>query len=485
MTKIIPASRQFLCITLAVCLLLFALPSRLLSQNNTNLDGNVSLEMVAIPGGSFTMGCTFEQTDHCAYDEKPAHQVVLKSFAIAKYEVTQKLWKEIMGTNPSRVVGDDLPVQNVSWDEVQVFLLWLNQKTGMHYRLPTEAEWEYAARGGEHLGNSPFLYCGSNRLAIIGWYYDNSGGTPRTVGTKQPNTLGLYDMSGNVWEWCQDLYGIYSEKAQQNPTGSKDGIARVARGGGADSRDAQCRVSTRKNLYQGGQDAFTGFRLAMDWDYEPPVTDTTAKAEQSSKPAKKTATDSAKVSLRALLAAEKAEAHQQKIAARKASLDSLPLTFFITLNAAYTSMPQWSYGFKIGTVKFLGWYFSAMTNFQYKGAFSPFLQNQHYILSSASKTTYIGGEAGLVIRPIKLLSCHIGVGFGYRTLNFESDQGWHSFVKRNYYGPTASAGLMLHVGGFVFSTEATGMVYNLNRRNDTRCAVGVKIGMGYSFPIEN
>lgn len=248
MTKIIPASRQFLCITLAVCLLLFALPSRLLSQNNTNLDGNVSLEMVAIPGGSFTMGCTSEQTDHCAYDEKPAHQVVLKSFAIAKYEVTQKLWKEIMGTNPSRVVGDDLPVQNVSWDEVQVFLLWLNQKTGMHYRLPTEAEWEYAARGGEHLGNSPFLYCGSNRLAIIGWYYDNSGGTPRTVGTKQPNTLGLYDMSGNVWEWCQDLYGIYSEKAQQNPTGSKDGIARVTRGGGADSRDAQCRVTTRKNL---------------------------------------------------------------------------------------------------------------------------------------------------------------------------------------------------------------------------------------------
>lgn len=111
----------------------------------------------------------------------------------------------------------------------------------------------------------------------------------------------------------------------------------------------------------------------MDWNFESPVADTTAKAEQSSKPAKRMASDSAKVSLRALLAAEKAEAHQQKIAARKASLDSLPLTFFITPNAAYTSMPQWSYGFKIGTVKFLGWYFSAMTNFQYKGAFSPLL----------------------------------------------------------------------------------------------------------------
>ena len=113
------------------------------------------------------------------------------------------------------------------------------------------------------------------------------------------------------------------------------------------------------------------------------------------------------------------------------------------------------------------------------------MQNQHYILSSASKTTYIGGEAGLVIRPIKLLSCHIGAGFGYRSLNFESDQGWHSFVKRNYYGPTASAGLMFHIKSLVISAEATGMAYNLNRRNDTRCAVGVRIGMGYSFPIEN
>ena len=307
-------------------------------------------------------------------------------------------------------------------------------------------------------------------------------------------------MSGNVWEWCSDLYGLYSEKAQQNPTGSKDGIARVVRGGGADSRAPQCRVSARKSLYQGGSDDFTGFRLAMDWNLEPEFPDSTNKAVLPPPSSDQSffnkehgyEEELRNLSIRELLAKEKAAERAQKAeirrfmaAARKARLDSLPPTFFLTLNAAYTSMPQWSYGFKIGTVKFLGWYFSAMTNFQYKGAFSTFSPNSHYVLTGNSKTTYISGEAGLVIRPIKLLSCHIGAGFGYRALTFESDQGWHRYPKRTYYGPTASGGLMLHVGGFVFSTEATGMVYNLNRLNDTRCAVGVRIGMGYSFPIEN
>ena len=227
-------------------------------------EGNVSLEMVVVPAGTFSMGCTFEQAEHCAYDEKPEHQVSLKGFAIAKYEVTQKLWKEIMGTNPSRVVGEELPVHNVSWDEVQIFLLWLNQKTGMNYRLPTEAEWEYAARGGSRQGEFPFTYSGGNDLAAVAWYYENSGGAPHTVGTKRSNALGLYDMSGNVWEWCSDLYGMYSEQAQQNPAGAMEGIARVARGGGAGGRASQCRVTTRKSLYQGGNDEFTGFRLAME-----------------------------------------------------------------------------------------------------------------------------------------------------------------------------------------------------------------------------
>ncbi len=486
---------------LGVCLLLSLFPLHVYSQNEASLEGNVSLEMVVVPAGTFTMGCTFEQTDHCAFDEKPAHQVALKSFAIAKYEVTQKLWKEIMGTNPSRIVGDDLPVQNVSWDEVQIFILWLNQKTSKNYRLPTEAEWERAARLGDWQdGGRTLLYSGGNDLAPVGWYYDNSGGKPHTVGTRQPNATGVYDMSGNVWEWCSDLYGLYSEKAQQNPTGSTDGIARVVRGGGADSQSAQCRVSARKSLYQGGSDDFTGFRLAMDWNLEPEFPDSTNKAvlpppssDQSSFNKEHGYEEELRnLSIRELLAKEKAAERAQKAeirrfmaAARKARLDSLPPTFFLTLNAAYTSMPQWSYGFKVGTVKLFGWYFSAMTNFHYRGAFSSFQSNGHYVLTGISKTTYLGGQLGLVVRPHPLLSLHIGTGFGYRALTFESDQGWHRYPKRTYYGPTASVGLMFHIKSFVLSAEATSMVYNLNRLNDTRCAVGVRIGMGYSFPIEN
>lgn len=168
------------CARLITTLLIALLPWCVFSQNTISLGGDVSLEMVPVPSGTFSMGCTFEQAGNCAYDEKPEHQVSLKSFAIAKYEVTQKLWKEIMGTNPSRVVGDDLPVQNVSWDEVQIFLLWLNQKTGMNYRLPTEAEWEYAARGGNRQGDFPYLYSGDNDLATVAWFHDNSGGTPPT-----------------------------------------------------------------------------------------------------------------------------------------------------------------------------------------------------------------------------------------------------------------------------------------------------------------
>ena len=467
---------------LITILLIALLPWCVFAQNNNpslSLGGDISLEMVVVPAGTFSMGCTFEQAGSCAYDEKPEHQVSLKSFAIAKYEVTQKLWKEIMGTNPSRVVGDELPVQNVSWDEVQIFLLWLNQKTGMNYRLPTEAEWEYAARGGNRQGDFPFLYSGGHDIATVAWFYDNSGGTPHTVGTKQPNALGLYDMSGTVWEWCSDLYGMYSEQAQQNPVGSHDGIARVARGGCAGGRAPQCRVTTRKSLYQGGNDDFTGFRLAMDYD-EPPTTDTTdsSQPEQSS-------IDTVTKAQPETLPAGTTDTLPQNAGRRQSRLNTLPMTTFFTLNAAYTSMPQLSYGFKVGTVRILGWYLSVMTNFQYKGAFSSFQQNQHYVLTGASKTTYLGGELGLVVRPIELLSLHIGAGFGYRSLNFESDQGWHRFLKRTYYGPTASLGVMFHVWHLALSAEATGMVYNLNTFNDMRCAVGVRVGIGFSIPVHN
>lgn len=493
-----------LCARTIAAILIALLPWCASSQHGNSTfspEGNVSLEMVVVPAGTFSMGCTFEQAEHCAYDEKPAHQVALKSFAIAKYEVTQKLWKEIMGTNPSRVVGDDLPVQNVSWDEVQIFLLWLNQKTGKNYRLPTEAEWERAARLGDWQdGGRTLLYSGGGDLATVGWFYDNSGGTPHTVGTKKPNGSDLYDMSGNVWEWCSDLYGMYGEKALENPSGATDGIARVIRGGGADSRAPQCRVSARKSLYQGGSDNFTGFRLAMDWNLEPEFPDSTNKAvlpppssDQSSfNKAHGYEEELRNLSIRELLAKEKAAERAQKAeirrsmaTERKSRLDSLPPTFFLTLNAAYTSMPQWSYGFKVGTVKLFGWYFSAMTNFHYRGAFSSFQPNAHYVLTGISKTTYLGGQLGLVVRPHQLLSLHIGAGFGYRALTFESDQGWHHYPKRSFYGPTASVGLMFYVKNMALSAEATGMAYNLNTLNEMHYALGVRLGVGFCIPYKN
>ena len=511
--------------------------------------GPYEVEMVFVAGGTFDMGCTYEQTSDCAYDEKPAHPVTLRGFAIAKYEVTQKLWREVMGSNPSRYTGDDLPVQNVSWDDVQIFIQRLNQKTGMKYRLPTEAEWEYAARGGALQGDIPFLYSGGSDMDAIGWYNENSESQPHAIGTKAPNALGIYDMSGNVWEWCYDLYEMYSEKAQTNPKGASKGVARVTRGGCYVGLAKQCRVTCRKSLYQGTKDAFTGFRLAMDDDREAQAAeaarqaeqerlaaekaaadaarqaeqerlsaekaaaDAAKKAEQERLAAEKAAADAARKAEQERLAAEKAaadaakKAEQERLAAEKAAADAarkaeqerlaaerkaqsqerlaaLPPSVFFTLNTAYTSMPQWSYGFKIGTVRVVGWYFSAMTNFNYKGAFSDFELNQHYELTGNSKTSYLEGQLGLVVRPCKPLSIHIGAGFGYRSLNFESDQGWHSYKQRIYYGPTATFGFMFHIKGFVLSAEATGMAYNMATYNNIRYAIGARVGAGFCLPYK-
>ena len=513
--------------------------------------GGGGVEMVFVPSGTFLMGCTFEQINNCAYDEKPPHEVTLKGFVISKYEVTQKMWREIMGSNPSQVVGDDLPVHNVSWDDVQIFIQRLNLKTGMSYRLPTEAEWEYAARGGNLQGEVPFLYSGSSDLLSVAWFNENSEDKPHAVGGRQPNALGLYDMSGNVWEWCSDLYELYSDKAQQNPTGATKGISRVTRGGCYAGLASQCRVTTRKSVYQGSRDATTGFRLAMDDDREAQAIEAAKRAEQerlaAEKAAEKAAAEAAKRAEQERVAAEKAAAdaakkaeqeriaaekaaadaakkaeqeriaaekaaeqarlaaeraaadaakkaeqeriaaekeavRQARVAARKERLDALPLATFLTLNTAYTSMPQWSFGFKVGTVRVVGWYFCAMTNFNYKGAFSPFKENQHYALTGSSKTTYLAGQLGLVIRPCRPLSIHIGAGYAYRTFNLESDEGWHYYPKRNFYGPTASFGFMFHIKGFVFSAEATGLAYNLNPSNSIKFAVGARAGIGFCLP---
>ncbi len=217
--------------------------------------------MVYVSGGTFTMGATSEQGIDAYNDEKPTHSVTLSSFYLCKYEVTQALWQAVMGENPSNLKGDNLPVEQVSWDDCQTFITRLNNLTGKNFRLPTEAEWEYAARGGNR--SRGYKYSGSNVLSDVAWYDDNSGDKTHPVGSKSPNELGLYDMSGNVREWCSDWYGTYSSTAQTNPTGSSSGSLRVLRGGSWFSVARNCRSSSRHHDVPDGRFYLLGLRLAL------------------------------------------------------------------------------------------------------------------------------------------------------------------------------------------------------------------------------
>ncbi len=228
----------------------------------------LSFEMVFVKGGKFTMGCTKEQGSDCYGNEKPAHEVELSDYYIGKHPVTQKLWKAVMGSNPSYFKGcDDCPVEQVSWKDAQKFIRKLNELTGKNYRLPTEAEWEYAARGGEK--SKGYKYAGGTRITDVAWYGGNSGGKTHPVGKKKPNELGIYDMSGNVWEWCHDWYGgsEYYEECEgkgvvRNPIGPVKGSVRVNRGGSWYGSAGDCRVSGRIGWYPAGRGNVLGFRLA-------------------------------------------------------------------------------------------------------------------------------------------------------------------------------------------------------------------------------
>ena len=223
----------------------------------------VSFTMVEVEGGTFTMGATAEQGSAAQKDEKPAHQVTLSSYSIGKTEVTQELWQAVMGSNPSYYIGNmNRPVECVSWEDCQTFITKLNEMTGKTFRLPTEAEWEFAARGGNQ--SNGYRYAGSHNVDDVAWYSYNSGSVTRPVGTKCMNELGLYDMSGNVWEWCQDWYGGYSNEAQTNPTGPEEGYPyRVIRGGSWLNAATVCRVSRRGSEVQFGGIRYIGLRLAL------------------------------------------------------------------------------------------------------------------------------------------------------------------------------------------------------------------------------
>ena len=222
----------------------------------------VSFNMVRVEGGTFTMGATAEQGKDAYSWEKPAHQVTLSTYSIGETEVTQSLWQAVLGSNPSGFKGEQKPVEKVSWDDCQTFIQKLNQLTGRRFRLPTEAEWEYAARGGSK--SRGYKYSGSNNIDDVAWYTmtTNDKGT-RNVKTKQANELGLYDMSGNVWEWCQDWYGSYSSGAQTNPTGALSGSRRVFRGGSCYDIAGDCRSSGRGHSTPANRAINLGLRLAL------------------------------------------------------------------------------------------------------------------------------------------------------------------------------------------------------------------------------
>ncbi|MEP1033684.1 formylglycine-generating enzyme family protein [Ekhidna sp.] len=226
--------------------------------------------MVNVSGGTFTMGCiNFIRPGwgDCEEDEQPAHDVYVSGFAISKYEVTQAQWKVVMGNNPSKF--DDCPncpVESVTWKEVQDFIGKLNLQTGMNYRLPTESEWEYAARGGHTKGEHRFKYVGSDNIDEVAWHARNSEFKTSPIGQKQPNVLGLYDMSGNVSEFCQDWYGkgYYLKRHSNDPQGPSSGTVHVTRGGNSFAGGIFSRVTERSYLspkYE--RAAFLGFRLAL------------------------------------------------------------------------------------------------------------------------------------------------------------------------------------------------------------------------------
>ena len=227
---------------------------------------NISITMIKVYGGEFWMGATDKQAERSGWlDAAPRHKVVLSDYYIGQTVVTQELWKFVMGKNPSHFRHPQKPVENISWYECEEFVEKLNQITGKHFRLPTEAEWEYAARGGRLSKN--FIYAGSDKLDDVAWYKKNSKQKTHKVGNKAPNELQLYDMSGNVWEWCLDWYSEYSNRKQINPHGPHYSYLttdRVVRGGSAACSELGCEVFARGHSKPEETGIGLGVRLVME-----------------------------------------------------------------------------------------------------------------------------------------------------------------------------------------------------------------------------
>jgi formylglycine-generating enzyme required for sulfatase activity len=244
-------------------------PPALVDVEGTTLEvNNVKFKMVTINGGSFMMGSDDREAKS---DQKPVHKVTVSGFSIGQTEVTQELWRAVMGSNPSEFNGKNLPVDNVTWEECQRFVAILNQlleetgqlPNGKKFHLPTEAQWEYAARGGDK--GKGYTYAGSNDINAVAWTRDNSGEKTHPVASKLPNELGLYDMSGNVWEWCQDYYDSYKSGDQTNPIGPKSNTGRVIKRGGSwyYAPEHYFRTTFRYGYYTSTSDSSIGVRLCL------------------------------------------------------------------------------------------------------------------------------------------------------------------------------------------------------------------------------
>lgn len=241
-------------------ILLSAISSQVLAQMQVfDLKEGVPLEMVFVEGGTFVMG-----NDKGKADARPAHKVTLRDFHIGKFEVTQAQWTALMDINPSRIACANCPVNDMSWDQLQEFIERLNKRTGKKFRLPTEAEWEYAAQGGKHSKN--YRYSGGDSLPELGWLDFNSGARAHPVGLLKPNELGLYDMNGNVWELCEDWYDpkYYKRSPTENPVNTKPAKYRVSRGASWMSPAHYCQRNYRNNDHPHHKRGNGGFRLVMD-----------------------------------------------------------------------------------------------------------------------------------------------------------------------------------------------------------------------------
>jgi formylglycine-generating enzyme required for sulfatase activity len=231
--------------------------------NYTELVDKEHFEMIYVEGGVFKMGCTHDNKEVCSDDEFPVFSVSLPDYYIGKFPVTHALYEAVMGESIGQVKGcPECPIESVNWYDALEFIEKLNELTGKKYRLPTEAEWEYAARGG--VKSKGYIYAGGNDINLVGWYNEHKLTRIEPVGLKNPNELGIYDMSGGVWEWCQDSYTEYDNRRKRNPLGVKKGRFKVLRGGSWTVTEENCRVSARHRYFPHTRTYDFGFRIAHD-----------------------------------------------------------------------------------------------------------------------------------------------------------------------------------------------------------------------------